>query len=198
MHNPYDGDAPYSPAQPPQRKRHRTRTVILSILGGISALIVVVVLAAILTSPSGQSSPGGHRANVAPASSSATQASVPSAQPTTPGPQPPTQVQFVITGHVPAQDYGDVDVDYGSSSDSHQITLPDLDGTKTYTLPFDASTDYYTLNVTFEGGDVSCKIIATAPQDNPLTVSSGHATGDNICSAQAAPEDNGLTWSNEQ
>lgn len=185
------------PPQPPQRKkRHYVRTVILAILGGVGAVIVASVVAAILTSSSTQSSPGGHRANVAPASSLAASSAAPVA--TTPSAVPPQTIEFVITGDVPTGEFDEVDITYGSDTDSHQVTLNSLHGSVKYTVPFDASAEFYSVDVTIDGGQVACSIIATAPADNPLTVSHGSATGQNVCSAQAAPEDNGLNWSNEQ
>ena len=67
------------------------------------------------------------------------------------------------------------------------------------TMTFDASASYYAMNAQLQGdGDITCKIVATGPGDQPLTVSSGAASGGyNICSAQAAPENGGLNWQNE-
>lgn len=68
------------------------------------------------------------------------------------------------------------------------------------TMTFDPGADFYALNAQLQGdGSITCKIVATGPGDQPLTVSSGAASGGyNICSAQAAPENNGLQWENEQ
>ena len=67
------------------------------------------------------------------------------------------------------------------------------------TVPFDASALYYAMNAQLQGdGNVTCKIVVTGPGDAPLTASNGAASGGyNICSAQAAPENNGLNWQNE-
>ena len=71
-------------------------------------------------------------------------------------------------------------------------------------MAFRSSASYYSIDAQLEGGgDITCKIVVTAgPGYKPLTVSSGHASGqDNICSAQAAPagtDSNGLPeWQSE-
>lgn len=191
----YPGQPPWEPPQPP-KKRHRVRNIFLAIAGVFILLIVIVVIAGIAGSGNSGSS---HSSTVAAgsASAAATQASAASA-PSSPAPHTPTEVEFIVAGSVPAQAYGNVDIDYGSDSDSHQVTVNDIDGTLTYKVPFDASAEFYSLNVNFQGGNVSCKIVATGPGDNPLVVSHGTASGNAICSAQAAPENNGLNWENEQ
>ena len=56
-------------------------------------------------------------------------------------------------------------------------------------MPFDGSAQYYDVVAQLEGsGDITCKLIVTGPGDQPLTVTTGHASGGyNICRAQAAP-----------
>jgi hypothetical protein len=129
----------------------------------------------------------------------ATSAAAPS-----PSVQPANRVVFVITGQVPASEFGEVDVTYGSDSDNHDVTLPSLNGTVRYTVPFDGSAQYYALSVTFtSAGHMTCKIVVKGPYpDVPLTVSHGSASGgDNggLCSAQAAPNNStGTSWQNEE
>jgi hypothetical protein len=110
-------------------------------------------------------------------------------------PAPATKVEFIVSGTAP----DGIDITYGPSG-SNLSGPSTLDGTATMSVPFDGSADYYALNAQLQGGgSVTCKIVVTGPGDNPLTVSSGAASGGyNICSAQAAPEDSsGLTWTNE-
>ena len=78
---------------------------------------------------------------------------------------------------------------------------PEINGTLTYTVPFNPDAEYYsvTVSTTTSSSHVSCEIIAVGPSpDAPLTVSSASATGQNECDAQAAPEDStGETWQKE-
>lgn len=190
----YPGQPPWGP--PPPKKRHRIRNTFLATAGVFILLIVIVVIAGI----AGSSNSGSSRSSsvaAGSASSPSTQASAASA-PSSPAPHTPTEVEFVVTGNVPASQFGSVDITYGSDSASHNVTVPSLDGTVTYKVPFDSSAEYYALNVNIDGGSASCQIITTGPGDNPLTVSHGSASGQAECSAQAAPENGGLSWDNEQ
>jgi len=97
----------------------------------------------------------------------------------------------------------EVDINYGSNSDTHDVTVSSLNGTLIYSLPFNGNAQYYAADVTFTSpGSVSCKIIAAGPGVQPLTVSSGTATGGSngsLCSAQTTPNDSqGNSWQNEQ
>jgi hypothetical protein len=103
-------------------------------------------------------------------------------------------VEFIVSGSAP----DGIDITYGPGGTN--LSGPSvLDGTATMTVTFDASASYYALNAQLQGdGSITCKIVATGPGDQPLTASSGAASGGyNICSAQAAPENGGLNWSNE-
>jgi hypothetical protein len=182
--------------QPPQQKRHWVRW---TVLGAVAILILVIGLAAAFGSRSNpRRAPSNSPAAVAPPPP-ATQAAVPS-----PSVQPANRVVFVITGQVPASEFGEVDVTYGSDSDNHDVTLPGLNGTVRYVVQFDGSVQYYALDVTFtSAGQVSCKIVVKGPYpDVPLTVSHGSASGGNNggdCSAQAAPNNStGTSWQNEE
>ena len=69
------------------------------------------------------------------------------------------------------------------------------------TVKFDSSAEYYAMNAQLQGaGSITCKIVVTGPEDQPLTVSHGAAKGEyNICDVQAAPTDStGLNWQDEQ
>ena len=140
----------------------------------------------------------GHDAATAPASPSA--AAAPS--PTVSLQAAPT-VTFIISGYAPGGGYGNgPDITYGSDSDTRTAKPADIDGMVTYSVPFNPNARYYSVNVQLAGsGHVSCKIVVIGPYpDQPLTVSSGQASGGYpICSAQAAPADSsGLSWQNEQ
>jgi hypothetical protein len=110
-------------------------------------------------------------------------------------PASPTKVEFIVSGT--ATD--GIDITYGPSGSNFDGPST-LDGTATMSVPFDGSAEYYAIDAQLQGdGSITCKIVVTGPDDNPLTVSRGAASGGyNICSAQAAPEDSsGLTWTNE-
>jgi hypothetical protein len=108
----------------------------------------------------------------------------------------------VISGYAPSDPACDggcgPDVHYGSDSSTHNVQPDQINGTVTYTVPFDGSAQYYSMDVNTTTSDsrLTCKIVAVGPApDVPLTVSSGSG----ICSAQAAPQDaSGESWQNEQ
>ncbi len=138
-----------------------------------------------------------------PASAAAAQAPASSAPAPSPTPVPPTKVTFTVTGYAPGDGYGNgPTVNYGSSSDTREASLASIDGTLTYTMPYDGTAEYYSLNAQLAGsGHLTCKIVVTGPYpDAPLTVSHGSASGGySVCSAQAAPSDpSGLNWQDEQ
>ena len=102
-----------------------------------------------------QHTPGSQQLRAAPPPPPATSAAA-----TSPSVQPTNRVVFVITGRVPASEFGEVDVTYGSDSDNHDVTLPSLNGTVRYTVPFDGSAQYYAPSVTFtSAGHMTCKIV---------------------------------------
>lgn len=157
-------------------------------------------------SPSITASPAASQSPVA------TQAPVPTTQaptvftPAAPTAVPITKVEFIISGYAP----GDPacgggcgpTIEYGSDSDTHNLQPDEINGTVTYTVPFDPNASYYAINVntTTSSSHLTCKIVAIGPSpDAPTTVSSGSETGSGICSAQAAPADStGESWTNEQ
>ena len=156
-------------------------------LAGIGGLVVAIIAIIAI------SSHGSSGVSTSPGSAVAASASAPAA-PASTAPPPPTKVEFIVSGSAP----DGIDITYGSAGTN--LSGPSvLDGTSTMSVPFDASASYYAMNAQLQGdGDVTCKIVATGPGDAPLTVSSGAASGGyNICSAQAAPENNGLSWQNE-
>lgn len=118
---------------------------------------------------------------------------------------PPTKVEFVVSGYAPGDpECGggcDPDITYGSDSDTHDVQRA-IDGTVTYSVPYDPNAEFYSIDVTTDtsSSHVKCKIVVVGPSpDVPLTASKGSETGENICSAQAAPEDSsGLTWDDGQ
>jgi hypothetical protein len=195
--------------QPPRRKRHTARNVLLG-AGGLVAFIIVVAVAASggKTGSTGASATSsGIASGVASAETAAQNCTASggtwngtSCQAATPSPSntpaSPTKVEFIVSGTAP----DGIDITYGPSGSSFQGPST-LDGTATMSVPFDGSADYYALNAQLQGdGSITCKIVVTGPGDNPLTVSHGAASGSyNICDAQAAPTDStGLSWTNEQ
>lgn len=184
------GTIPAVPVQQPGGRRtrqrrgsHRVRNVFAVIGGLVIAAVVVSAVAA------------GSKGTAASPGSTAAAASAPAtAAPSSAAPPPPTKVEFVVSGSAP----DGIDITYGPGGSN--LSGPSvLDGTATMSVPFAASADFYALSAQLQGGgDITCKIVATGPGDAPLTVSSGAASGGyNICSAQAAPENNGLNWENE-
>lgn len=189
-YGPY-GTGPASP--PPQRKRHHP---LRWILGGIGALIALFVVIGVATAGS-TPPPRTHNATAA--------TTQPSTAPATPAAAstPPlhvTRVKFVVTGT------GAPSITYGSDSDNRDGggTLGILSDGNTLpwhgSMKFRGDAEFYSIDAQLEsGGDITCKIVVTGPGVAPLTVASGHASGgDNICSAQAAPNDTtGSSWQNE-
>ena len=148
----------------------------------------------------GTSQPGQHQAQAAAAPSSSA-ASTPTATPAATPELHVTRVHFIVTGT------GVPSITYGSDADNRNAsgTIGLLgDGNQ---LPWRASmrfrsdAQYYSMDAQLEnGGDIHCKIVVTGPGVQPMTVSSGHASGNySICSVQAAPNDSrGSSWQNEQ
>ncbi|HEX6450323.1 MAG TPA: hypothetical protein VF060_12785 [Trebonia sp.] len=199
-HNPYQ-------QQPPRKKRHRVRNTFLGIGGGVVAIIAIAAIAG----SGSHGSTSGRTSAVSTADPALAQASAAAANDASPTPSPspsvvpPNKIEFVISGYAPADPACgggcDPDITYGSDSDTHDVTRT-IDGTVTYSVPFNGNALYYSLSVSTDTSDshLTCKIVAVGPSpDAPLTVSSASETGQNICSAQAAPADSsGLSWTNEQ
>jgi len=178
------------PQPPPRRKRHTARNILAG-LGGLIGVIIAVTVANNHGSGNGAAAPAANAATQAAQSSPSAAAPAPSNTPAT-----PTKVEFIVSGTAP----DGIDITYGPSG-SNFSGPSTLDGTATMSVPFDGSAEYYALNAQLQGGgSITCKIVVTGPGDNPLTVSSGAASGGfNICDAQAAPTDStGLSWSNEE
>jgi hypothetical protein len=188
-----------SPETPQPKKRRALR--FLLIIAGI--VILAIVGLAFLGQSAKKTGSGNSTAPLA--ASQKTPSPAPSPPPVTPSPsiQPANRVAFVITGNIPASGFGEVDINYGSDSDTHDVTLPALSGRVKYVVKFDPTAQYYSLDVTFtSAGNVQCKIVALGPSpDIPLTVSHGSASGGSnggLCTAQAAPNNsNGESWQNE-
>jgi hypothetical protein len=179
----------YIQPEPSKRKRHPLRWV-AGIAATITALIIVAVIA-------GTSSP--NQRNGSPAVS---KPAAPAASPS-PSPLAVNRVEFVIVGNVSSSEFGQVDISYGSDSNTHDVTLGSLSGRVKYAMPFDPNAQFYSLDVTFTSpGSVTCKIIALgAAPGNLLTASRGSASGGSngaLCSAQAAPDNSqGTSWTDE-
>jgi hypothetical protein len=158
----------------------------------LSCLVALIVIAIIATNGH-QASPSAATSGVA-ATASAAAVPANTASASLPAPAAPTKVEFIVSGSAP----DGIDITYGPSG-SNLSGPSELDGTATMTVPFNPDADYYAMNAQLQGGgDITCKIVVTGPGDQPLTASSGAASGSyNICSAQAAPENNGLNWLNE-
>ena len=209
---------PEDPNMPPQavpRKRHH---YIRWTLAGFGALILAIVVIGVAAGSGTKATPAAHTSTSAPAAAAAAQAidpngeqcaaldgsgycpgDAPTATPT-PTVNPATTVTFTVTG------WGDPSITYGTDSDNRDGggTLGQLgDGNATpwtRSMTFDGTAQYYYISAQLEGGGaITCKIVASGPGDDPLTVATGHASGGyNVCSAQAAPSDStGTNWQTE-
>jgi len=199
---PNDPNTPGPDGMPPvaPRKRHH---YIRWTLAGLGALILAVVVISVAAGGSGtknSATPVNTSTAATWGSAPATQAAVPAVATPTPTVNLATKVTFVVTGT------GDPSITYGTDSDNRDGggTIGELgDGNAlpwTHSLPFNGTALYYFMNAQLQGsGDISCKIVVTGPGDTPLTVATGHASGNyNICSAQAAPENtDGTSWTKE-
>jgi hypothetical protein len=203
MSQPYDQDQPQEPygTPPPAQQPRKTHKIRNTLLGSVVALVVLVAITAALGGSKTPRPATAAAASTTPASTTA-QAPASTAAPS-PTPVPPTTVKFIVSGYAPGDGYGNgPTINYGSNGSTHEADPADISGTLTYSVPFDPSASYYSLNAQLEGsGHLSCKIVVTGPYpDVPLTVSHGTAEGGySICSAQAAPSDpSGLSWQDEQ
>ena len=192
------------PLDPQPRKTHKVRNTLLSIAAVFAVLAAIGAVAGggSKTAASQPAAPTA-AASTPPASAAAAQAPASTAPAPSPTPVPPTKVTFTITGYAPGDGYGNgPTINYGSDGNTHEVDPASIDGTLTYTMPYDGTASYYSLNAQLAGsGHLSCKIVVTGPYpDAPLTVSHGSADGGySICSAQAAPSDpSGLNWQDEQ
>jgi len=194
---------PYDPQQPVQpRKTHKVRNTLLSIAAALIALTAISIALGGGHKPAASPAAASSTVDQAPLSNTTTTGPSPAAPAPSPTPAPPTKVTFVISGYAPGDGYGNgPTINYGSDSSTHEADPADINGTLTYTMPFDPSAEYYSLNAQLIGtGHLSCKIVVTGPGDQPLTVSKGTAEGGySVCSAQAAPSDpSGLNWQDER
>jgi hypothetical protein len=190
---------------PPRKKRHGVpnRGILLGI-GVLGIGTFIVIIGSTLGRGGGvgySGSPPIASASSASASSADAAAGGDSGPPTT-SPQtpqtPPTAVQFVIAGYSSS---GGLKISYGSNRNVHAAHLPHINGTVTYSVPFDPNAQYYAVNAQIvREGHLTCEIVVIGqPPAKPLTVSRGSASGGGaICSARAAPSDSsGLAWQNE-
>lgn len=189
----------WQPEPPPKKRSWPRRHKVLTALG---ALAVIIVASGIAGAVGGG---GGTNPGPGPYVTPPGTAFTPSPVVATPdAPQPDvTGVEFVVTGNVPASDFGEVSITWGSDSDSHDVTLSSLNGRRVFHMAFNGAAQYYDIDATFtSSGHLTCKIIPTGPDVQPQAVSKGSATGDSSggdCSAQAAPENTqGTQWQNEQ
>jgi hypothetical protein len=194
---------PTTPPAPAPRKPRRgkfIRRVAATALGVIIAVWVISALA------SSGTSPRTHKVAQAPASSA------PAAQPSQPAapPEQAKKVTFIIKGNVPASEFGEVDITYGSDTVTHDITLPNLDAQGvTVSMPYDPSALYYAGDAVFtSAGSATVQIVISGQSMNPTVVAKGSATSTDNGSgtggsggdarAQAAPNDQaGTNWSQE-
>jgi hypothetical protein len=80
----------------------------------------------------------------------------------------------VVTGNVAPSQYGTVSITYGTNSDQHNVSLPSLAGSASYSLPYDSQAQYYYGDAIMTGpGTVTVKIVAGGQM-----VAHGSATSD--------------------
>jgi hypothetical protein len=113
--------------------------------------------------------PSAAPATHAPAHAAAPEPAKAKPKPASPAAPKPTQatVQIVVTGNVaPSQ--------YGTNSDQHNVSLPSLAGSASYSLPYDSQAQYYYGDAIMTGlGTVTVKIVAGGQM-----VAHGSATSD--------------------
>ena len=191
----------YGGPPPPRTKRHGVpnRRILLGIgILGIGTFIVII------GTTLGRGGGIGYSGSAASApASSAFASSADAAQSAVPVPPslqtPPTSVEFIIAGYSSS---GGLEINYGSNRNTHRTHLPHINGTVTYSVPFDPNAQYYAVNAQIiRAGHLTCQMVVIGQYPaKPLTVSRGSASGGgSICSARAAPSDSsGLSWRNEQ
>lgn len=196
----------YGGPPPPRKKRHGVpnRGILLGIgILGIGTFIVIIGTTlgrggGVGYSGSAASAPSSAFANSAGAAGGGAASGPPPTSPQTPQ-SPPTSVEFIIAGYSSS---GGLEINYGSNTNAHTAHLPHINGTVTYSVPFDPNAQYYAVNAQIvRDGHLTCEIVVIGQYPaKPLTVSRGSASGGgSICSARAAPSDpSGLSWRNEQ
>lgn len=192
----------YGGPPPPHKKRHGVpnRGILLGIgILGIGTFIVIIGSTLGRGGGVGYSGSGASPStSSADAAGQSTSTALPTRSPQTPQ-TPPTAVEFVVAGYSSS---GGLKINYGSNRNAHAAHLPHINGTVTYSVPFDPNAQYYAVNAQIvRDGHLTCEIVVIGqPPAKPLTVSRGSASGGgSICSARAAPSDtSGLSWRNEQ
>jgi hypothetical protein len=178
------------------RQPHWVRSMVL----GATVLVVVVVAAVIVSVAHGLGTgqvAGGPAPT--PTSSSLSHSQVV----LTPSPTMPTgtpvSLEFVLSGYAPRNGRGvGPEITYGSDRSTHEAQPPGINGTVTYSVPFDPAAHRYAVRAQLSGsGHLTCAVIVIRSRpDKPLTVSSGYAHGgDSVCSARAIESDpEGRSW----
>jgi len=187
----------YGGPPPPRKKRHGVpnRRILLGIsILGIGTFIVII------GTTLGRGGGIGYSGSAASAPASSADAAQSAATALPPSLQtPPTSVEFIIAGYSSS---GGLEINYGSNRNTHRTHLPHINGTVTYSVPYDPSAQYYAVNAQIiRDGHLTCQMVVIGQYPaKPLTVSRGSASGGgSICSARAAPSDSsGLSWRNEQ
>jgi hypothetical protein len=193
---PYQGAEPVVPGwRPPQPKKHRTRNILLAIVGGFVALIVIAGIASGGKTPAGSApsssttTPAATGAYPGTVPSNTASADSPEAVSETTASQAPAitaQVTYHCTGSAP----DGVDITYGPSGSEYSAHK--LPFTKTTAL--DDSAEFYSLQAQLMGsGHVSCTTTVQT-DDGTQTVSSSSAEGDyNIADTEVCSSWGG-TW----
>jgi hypothetical protein len=115
-------------------------------------------------------------------------------------PPPPATVEFVVSGYAPADSYGHTPaIDYGSDGDPHEASPAPINGTLTFTVPFDPAAGSYMLDVwlTATASHVTCKIAVAGPGGprTASTVSAVSTAGElGSCNLRVTPSDDGRSW----
>lgn len=177
---------------------NRPATLIASVF---AAATLTLAAAACSTTGTGSAAAGASAASarasqssVAAVQSKIAQEIASQAAAASPTPAAADKVTFVVSGSAP----DGLDITYGPSG-SNFAGPSALHGTARMSVKFEPDASFYALNAQLQGaGSIRCKIVVSGPGDEPLTVSHGAAAGGyNICSAQAASDDGGFTWQDE-
>ncbi|MGW2568133.1 hypothetical protein [Streptomyces sp. NPDC001537] len=169
------GQQPFQP-QPPRKGSGAGKVIGLGCLG-LVGVAVVLGIAVAAVGGSGAKSPTGNKA-----AAGAKDDSKDNSRGDSKKAGAPKTVVFKVWGTAPAGALGDLDINYGSDSDTRKGVFKN--GTFEATLPLKKGAMYYTLNAQLQGsGDINCSVTVDGQ------TKSGHASGGyNICDAQLSSD----------
>ncbi|MFJ5643027.1 hypothetical protein [Streptomyces sp. NPDC093223] len=173
---PY-GRPPFQP-EPPRRGPGAGKIVGLGCLGLVGVAVVIGIAAAVVGGGSDGSHGGASTSTTRTDDKPAGGARDDGAKGDGEKSGAPKTVVFKVWGTAPAGALGDLDISYGSDSDTRKVTFEN--GRFEAELPFVKGAMYYTLNAQLQGsGDINCSVTVAGK------TKSAHASGGyNICDTQ--------------